>query len=845
VPLEVVSTFCGWLSSNLEMDSLLRDFRHAVRNLARTPGFALVTILTLALGIGANTAIFSVVNAVILRPLGYPHPEQLVYISSQFPAMGFDQFWISPPEFLEFQERTHAFAVIGAFATGQANLTAPDRPRRVNAGQASADLFRTLGVNAQYGRTFDAAETRPNGPRVTILSNELWRSAFGGSASILNSEIEINGVRRTVIGIMPPGFDVADGRIELWNPLVLDPANRTGNRGSHYLYLIGRLAPGATLASANGELDSLLAGWRSSLGASVNAANAGMVHAPDPKDHRLRLDALQTQIVGSARTAVFVLQGAVVFVLLIACANLANLLLARAESRHKEFAVRAALGAGRARLLRQFMVEGCVLSCTGAALGLAVAIAGVRALIAAYPDSLPRSAEVTLDLGVLAFTLLVGLATGAIFGLAPLLHLGADATSLALKEGGTRATAGAGRNRVRRALVAAEVALAVALVIGAGLLLRTVMNLSNVDSGFNRSRLVTFAVTLPNAKYARPEQVRGFYTRLLDDLRSIGGVQSVAAMSGLPPLRQVNANDTDIENYTPPPKGPFANVDYYNLVTAGYVETMGIPVLEGRAFLPTDALGTTVMINETMARTFYKGTSAIGRRVRPSAPPSFKVPWFTIVGVLKDVKQGGVDKKTGTELYLNFDQITTVNSGYGVGTMNIVMRTSQPPDTMASSIRAIVGGLDSTLPIVKLRSVDEVFDESIGRPRLLAQLLGIFAALALLLAAIGSYGVLSYMVTERRREIGIRMALGADRASVLRMVLGQGLRLTLFGILAGLSAAFALNRLIASLLFGVKPTDPATIGGVVLLITTVALIACYLPARGATRVDPMIVLREE
>src|SRR4051812_26734501 len=823
------------------MDALFRDLRHAIRNLLRTPGFALVTILTLALGIGANTAIFSVVNAVILRPLGYPDPDRLVFISSQFPKMGFDQFWVSPPEFLEFQERTRAFSAVGAFATNQANLSAADRPRRVNNGLVSAGVFQGLGVSPMLGRAFDPSETVPNGPLVAMLSYETWQSAFGGTRDIVGSQVEINSVKRTIVGVMPPHFDVADNHIETWLPLAINPANRL-NRGNHFLHLIGRLAPSATYDGAKAELETLLAGWP---GTITPAPGANFVHTPDVKNHRLRFDPLQMQIVGGARTAVFVLQGAVVFVLLIACANLANLLLARAESRHKEFAVRAALGAGRARLLRQFMVEGCVLSCTGAALGLAVAVAGVRALIAAYPDSLPRSAEVTLDIGVLAFTLVVGLATGAIFGLAPLLHLGADATSLALKEGGTRSTAGAGRNRVRRALVAAEVALAVALVIGAGLLLRTVMNLSNVDTGFNRSRLVTFAVTLPNAKYAKPEQVRGFYTRLLDDLRSVGGVQSVAAMSGLPPLRQVNANDTDIENYTPPPKGPFANVDYYNTVTAGYVEAMGIPVLEGRAFLPTDALGATVMINETMARTFYKGTSAIGRRGRPSAPAGLKGPWFTIIGVLKDVKQGGVDKKTGTELYLNFDQITTLNTGSGVGTMNIVMRTSQAPDTLAGSIRAIVGGLDSTLPVVKLRSVEEVFVESIGRPRLLAQLLGIFAALALLLAAIGSYGVLSYMVTERRREIGIRMALGADRASVLRMVLGQGLRLTLFGILAGLSAAFALNRLIASLLFGVKPTDPATIGGVVLLITTVALIACYLPARGATRVDPMIVLREE
>jgi predicted permease len=823
------------------MDGLLRDVRHAARNLLGAPGFALVTILTLALGIGANTAIFSVVNAVILRPLGYPHPEQLIYISSQFPSLGFEQFWVSPPEFLEFQERTHAFSAVGAFTTGQANLTAPDRPRRVNSASATSELFPVLGVGAMQGRTFDAAETRPNGARVALLSYELWQSAFGGRAQMVGSTVEINGIRRTVVGIMPPRFDVADSRAEIWLPLVIDPANRQG-RGSHFLYLIGRLAGGVTLDAANAELDTLLAGWPSSIARPATAT--GGVHTPNPRTHRLRFDPLQAQIVGSARRAVLVLQGAVVFVLLIACANLANLLLARAESRHREFAVRSALGAGRGRLLAQFMVEGCLLSLVGAALGLLLSVWGVRALIAAYPESLPRSGEVTVDIGVLAFTLIVALATGAVFGLAPLLHLSPHATATALKETAQRSTAAAGRNRVRRALVAGEVALAVALVIGAGLLLRTVLNLSNVDSGFRRSQLVTFAVSLPAATYARPEQIGGFYSRLLERLASTAGVQGVAAMSGLPPLRRVDANDTDIEGYTAPPEGPFENVDYYQTVTTGYIEVMGIPVVEGRAFQRADETGTapTVMINETMARTFYRDQSPIGRRVKPSGGQD--PPWFTIIGVLKDVKQGGVDKKTGTELYFQLNQLLNRNLNRP-NLMNVVMRTSLPAPGLAGSIQRVVGELDPALPVIKLQAMDDVFADAIGRPRLLAELLAIFAGLAMVLAAIGSYGVLAYMVAERRREIGIRMALGADRRSVLRLVLAQGLGLIVAGVAGGLAIAFAMNRVLASLLFGVKPSDPATIAGVITLMTGVALLACYLPARSATRVDPMIVLREE
>jgi predicted permease len=392
--------------------------------------------------------------------------------------------------------------------------------------------------------------------------------------------------------------------------------------------------------------------------------------------------------------------------------------------------------------------------------------------------------------------------------------------------------------------VAAEVALAVALVIGAGLLLRTVMNLTRVDSGFSRGQLVTFGISLPPAKYANGNQIVSFYDRLIAELRALPGVTAAAAMSGLPPLRDVNANDTFIEGFVPTPGGPGHNVEYYQRVTKDYVETMGIPIVEGRSFVPTDAIGApAVLINETMARTYYKDGNPIGRRVRPSMPGD--PLWFTIVGVVKDVKQGGVDRKTGTELYFNVEQVANLRPAITTGTMNLVVRTTAGVDALSGPIQRAVTALDSTVPIVRLRAMDDVFAEAIGRPRLLAQLLGLFAVLAVTLAAIGSYGVLSYMVTERRREIGIRMALGAGRDSVLRMVLSQGLRLTMAGMAVGLAIAFGMTRVLSTLLFGVGPMDPATMTAVVTLMTAVAAVGCYLPARFATRVDPMIVLRED
>ena len=846
----------------MSFDTLSQDLRLAVRSLLRAPAFAAVTILTLALGIGANTAIFSIVNGVILRPLGYPKPEQLMYLTTQFPAFGFMQFWVSPPEYFEFRELNQSFASVGAYTTGEVNLTAGDRPLRVRSASVDDALLNALAIQPIYGRLFSKGETdvvpppNPTGPvplpAICILSYELWQSAFGGQPAIVGQLIEINGLRREVIGVMPPGADVMDNRTEIWMPLGLNPSNRQ-NRGSHFLYLVGRLKEGVSPQMAKSELSELIRTWSERTGVKQH------VFAPPPADaaarqanpgagHILQMDPVQEQIVGGASRAIWVLQAAVGFVLLIACANLANLMLARAETRHREFAVRTALGAGRGRLLRQFMTEGLLLSVIGGVLGLILARVGVNALLRVYPSSLPRTAEVAVDPTVLAFTLGVSMLTGVIFGLAPLMHTRVKQLTLAMKEGGAKGATGAARHHVRRGLVMAEVALAVMLVIGAGLLIRTVYNLASVDAGFNRARLVTFQMSLATADYPQAIQRAQLFQRLLERLRGVAGIQGASAMSGLPPNRPLNANDTDIGNYTAPPEGPFENVDYYQNVMTNYFETMGIPIVKGRAFEPSDITsGPVVIVNETLVNTFWKDRDPIGQTLKPGLAPFAQVPDFRVIGVAKDVKQGGVDKKTGTEIYLLIDQVVMQPPpiNFAPGTLNVVLRTTLPPSSLRTTLDQIVREADASVPIVRLRDMNGVFDESIMRPRLLAQLLGGFAGLALLLAAIGTYGVLSYMVAERRREIGIRMALGADQSTVLGQVMKQGLVLTTIGIVGGLAGAFALNRLIASLLFGVQPTDTSTILGVVATITLVATVACVLPAWRASRVDPNVVLRDD
>ncbi len=814
------------------LEAAAQDFRHALRQLRRAPGFAALAILTIGIGIGANSAIFSVVNGVIRKPLAYPDPGQLMFITSQFPTLGFERFWVSPPEYFEFREHTRAFSGVAAYTTGAMNVSEGDRPYRVNAAFVTANMFEVLGVRPERGSVFNAEQDRPGAEPVVVLSHEIWQTSFGSDPAIVGRALDIEGQRRVVLGVMPPGFDLHDAKAQLWIPLGLDPANRTDSRASHFLYLVGRLAPGRTPGQATAEIRTMMRQWREWVPQG---------HQPNDSTHRFQAAPLHDEVVGGVTRAVWVLQGAVGLVLLIACANVANLLLARAESRHREFALRTVLGAGRSRILRQFVTEGLVLSLLGSVAGLALAFWGLKALLAANPESIPRAAEVTLDPTVIALTVLVALATGLFFGLAPLLHIGDRAVALAIKDSGNRATSGASRTRMRTALAVAEIALAVMLVIGAGLLIRTFDNLTEVDAGFDPRGKATFGLNLPTATYPDAERVAQVIDDLTRRIADIPGVERVSAMSGLPPQRQVNANTVVIEGYSPGSTDPPANIDYYQTVASDYFATMGIPVRSGRPFNSGDDIGgPVIVINEALAKRFFPGKDPLGRRIRP-AP---NAPMFTIIGVVGDVKQGGLDLPAGTELYFSLEQAARF-TGFAPRQLNIVLQTSRTVEALLPELWGALKAIDPGLPLIQPRSFEAVVGDSLVRQRLLSTLLGIFAGIALLLAAIGTYGILAYMVTERKREIGIRMALGAGTGQVVRLVLRQGITMTLAGMAIGIAGALALSRLTASLLYGVTPSDPLTFATVAAVIALVAVGACLVPMHRATKVDPVTAMRAD
>jgi predicted permease len=816
------------------MQGISQDLRYGLRMLLNKPGFALVAVVTLALGIGANTAIFSVVNGVILRPLPYRQPGELVRVYTEFPTMNLRKFWMSAPEFMDIQREAKSWESIGAWTTGGRNIATTDEPIRVNAALVTRSLIDALGVQPVRGRNFSPEEDVKGGPNTVLISDGLWRRAFGHESDIIGKQVQVNSQPFTVIGVMPSGFVFPPGSnepTEVWLPLQLDPAN-PGSRSGHYLYVIGRLKPEVSVEQARSEIGLLMDSWRTEGRAQ---------HLPNPSMHPILMFPLREDVVAAARPAVLMLLGAVGFVLLIACVNVANLLLARAEARRREFAVRLALGAGVGRLLRQFLSEGLILVVLGAAAGVGLAKAGLVLVMAAAPDSIPRTTEIGIDGTVLVFTLGVSILSVIVFAMAPLFHMRGRDLATALRGSGQRTSGGGTSHRLRQTLVIAEIALAVVPVIGSGLMIRAFWKLHHVDVGFEPRGVVAFSLQLPASRYKTPDLLR-FANELQERLSVLPGVRSAGLAGELPPLRPIDANDTDIEDYQATPDGPAENVDYWNTVSEDYFKTMGIRTLDGRTFDASDRNDNAqkvLVINQAMAKRFWQG-NPIGRRVNPGFlnPPN----WFTVVGIVENTKNIGVDKPAGTELYFLVPQIAS----FGISSqMNFVVRTDGDPASLASSIRSTVASLDSSVPVYQLRTMNDIVADSLVRPRFLSLLLGSFSAIALALAAVGIYGVMAYSVTQRTQEIGVRVALGATTRGVLGMVVGQGLKLTLIGLGVGLGGALVLTRVMASVLFEISTTDPATFGGVAILLTVVGLAACFVPARKAAKVDPMVALRYE
>jgi len=815
------------------MQTFFQDLKYALRMLKKNPAFTVVAILTLAVGIGANSAIFSVVNSVLLRELPYRQPGQLVRVYSEFPTMKLQKFWLSPPELLDIQHEAKSWEAIGAWAPGGQNVGTESEPLRVTSAAITRSLIDVLGVQPERGRNFTEEEDRNGGPNVAIISHGLWQRGFGGTSDIIGKQILVNSQSTTVIGVMPANFAFPPGsndQVEVLLPFQFDPAN-PGNRGSHFLSVIGRLKPDVSIPQAQSEMTSLMAGWKSEGRAQ---------HLLNPERHPVVMLGLHEDVVGSARKAVWLLMAAVGFVLLIACVNVANLLLARAESRHREFAVRLALGAGLKRMVRQFVAEGLVLVVLAAALGVALAFAGLKVLLLFAPDSVPRTEEISVGLPVLGFTVAVSIAAVFLFGLAPLAQVSERNLANWIRGAGQRAIRGGGQT-LRKGLVITEIALAVILVIGSGLMIRAFWKLQQVNTGFDPAGVVSFSINLPGVKYKTPDRLH-FVDELQQKLTSLPGVTSASLASGLPPLRRINANDTEIEGYQQTPDSPAQNVDYWNIVGTDYFKTMKIRLLEGRTFESQDdneKAMPVVVVNQALAKRFWKG-SPLGRRVNPTfADPKV---WFTIVGVVEDTKNAGMDKPAGPELYMQVRQVANYFLG---GNGSFVVRTSNESLSLESSIRSAVRELDPTLPVYNLRSMNEVVSRSMVQPRFLAILLATFSGIALFLAAIGIYGVMAYSVAQRTQEIGVRMALGAQPFHVLRLIFGQSLVMLLIGTVIGLAGAFALTRLMRTLLFEVTATDPLTYVSVVIVLTVVALLACYVPARRAAKVDPLIALRYE
>jgi putative ABC transport system permease protein len=810
------------------VQTLLQDLRYAFRLLAKSPSFTLIAVLTLALGIGANTAIFSVVNAVLLRPLGFRDPAKLVLVAekSKYPTIS-----TSYENYQDWRDQSHSFESLEATRGTAMTLSGSGEPENLNVRMATAKLFPLLGVDARLGRTFSADEDRAGGTPVAILTYGLWQRRFGGSPDVLGKPITLDAQPYTVIGVLPAGFELlqpADVFLPFHPWAHTLPDDRNWHPG---IIVIGRLKPGASLDQARTEMVGITKRLEEQYPIYNTGTSADVV-------------ALQEQMVQNVRPALVLLLGAVSFVLLIACANVANLLLARAASRGREVAIRTSMGASRGRVVRQLLTESVLLSLAGGILGLLIAWASLGPLLKLSAGTVPNVFDVTLDPAVLAFTLGMSIITGLIFGIAPAMRTTKQDLRGTLNEGSRGSTAGPGHHRLRGSLISMEIALALLLLVGAGLLLRSFSRLQEIPPGFQPDHLFVADLPISQSAYAKPEQRFQFFDRVVDRARTLPGVRSAAAASFLPVSGGGGLLHFNIAGR--PPKSPN---DYiaagYRTVTPNYFETLGIPLLQGRLFIPHDneRSPAVVIINSTMAHTYFPNENPLGHRIQVGATPDPDptVPNMEIVGVVGDVLQGlGVDPKA--EMYLPYRQADGV---LPVFQLSIVMRTSGDPLQQSAALRSALSEIDPNQPLVKVRTMEDNIASTVAQPRFRTWLIGIFAALAVMLAAVGIYGVMSYSVTQRTNEIGIRVTLGAQPNDVFRTVVGEGLRFALIGICIGIVAGLLLTRLLQSFLYGISAADPLTFVAVTVLLLAVALAASFFPARRATRVDPMIALRYE
>jgi predicted permease len=808
------------------------DAKYAVRQLLANPTFALVMIFTLALSIGANSAIFSVIDGVLLKRLPYAQPERLVRIFLSSKA--FPKFPLNPWDFLDFRARNHSFESMAAFTRGDVQLSDEGEPVKLNGFGITSGYFRVLGLHPQLGREFDFQAEAPGNGLQVILSDRLWRGRFGADPNIIGRKVTLNMQPFTVIGVMPAGTEhpgnvyhsVAYGEsVDVWWPFSF--AGNPNQRGSHFMEGIARLKPGVSVQQATDEMNAMM-------------AQIGREHSANGTGWTVFLVPLYSEVVGNTRRLLLVLLGAVGMVLLIACANAANLLLARASARQREIAVRLALGAPRLRVIRQLITESLIISVIGGGFGLALAFGGVRALVGLLPADFPRAHDIHVSAPVFGFTLVVSVLTGILFGLAPALQASRTDPKNGLQQGGRTSTATRPQNRLRSALVVAEVSLACVLLIGAGLMLRTFLNLIHLDPGFQEDRVLTASLSLPRAKYGNDAKIERFYDQLAVNLNELPGVQSAGVGSDLPWTGyDENAGGFTIEGKRPPAGEEFHG--RYHMASPGYFSALGIPLLAGRFFTEADRPGApqVIIINHAMAERYWPGEDPVGKRMSFDDQPKSDKDWMTIVGVVGDVKDEPNSPEAKNAFWFPVPQTVWTAD------MSVVVRAQSDPRMLADAVRNAVHRLDPELAVADIKLMDQVADASVSTPRFTFVLVGLFAALAIVLAAIGAYGVIAYTVTQRSSEFGLRVALGAQRRDLLKMVLGHSARLAVPGTIIGVVLALSLSRVVQTLIYGVSAADPLIYGSVILMVPAVALLASYVPARRAAKADPMQTLRAE